>query len=339
MKSNLEFISTRNMSKDDWLKYRDTGVGASEVGTILGLNPYKASIQLFYEKIGMTNKWNIENMAMFAGTELEAVVANWWQYWDGTMESMIENFRANNIVRKCQRVNAYVRNPKYPYLFVSLDRKINKTDRGEGALEVKTLSGYVADQWESGIPMSHIVQVQTQIMVCEFDFGELAVLKDGRNFDVYPFDTMPEVQNTIWERVKDFWDRVLEARKYVNEKFEAERTFNLQKAQEMEGKIAEFEPEPDGSDAYKDYLKEKYRNPTTSERIGTNLELNEAIKELKVIEQIKELKEQRQLHQNKLKKAMGDVQSLEFGANGRVTWRKAKDGSRRFLNKIKENEQ
>lgn len=114
------------MSQDDWLSYRYSGIGASEVGTIMGLDDYKSSIELYYEKIGQGSRYTLENLAMFLGKEQEDFIASIWQHWDGTVEGMIANYRAGKIVRRCQRVNAYVRNPKYPWLFVSLDRKINK---------------------------------------------------------------------------------------------------------------------------------------------------------------------------------------------------------------------
>ena len=140
---------------------------------------------------------------------------------------MIENFRTQNKVRKMQRVNAYIQNPKFPWLFVSLDRKINKhidedgKERGNGALEIKTISSYEADKWEAGIPPGHVVQVQTQLMVTGWKYGELAVLKDGRFFDVFPFDKHAGVCREIAMQTKSFWLRVESARKCLTQKFEA----------------------------------------------------------------------------------------------------------------------
>ena len=49
---NLIYTSTVNMAPDDWLMFRNRGIGASEVGYIMGLSPYKSNVELFYEKIG-----------------------------------------------------------------------------------------------------------------------------------------------------------------------------------------------------------------------------------------------------------------------------------------------
>ena len=41
-----------NIDKDknyeEWLAFRQTGLGASDIGTLMGLNPYKSKIELFF---------------------------------------------------------------------------------------------------------------------------------------------------------------------------------------------------------------------------------------------------------------------------------------------------
>jgi len=52
MHTGIKRVSTLGMSREDWLKYRLNGIGASEVGAVMGLNKYEASITLFQKKIG-----------------------------------------------------------------------------------------------------------------------------------------------------------------------------------------------------------------------------------------------------------------------------------------------
>jgi len=337
MKSKLELIPTGGMDREEWLNYRHTGIGASEVGAILGLDDYTSSLELYYYKVGEVAKFDTESMAAFMGREQEDLIARLWQYWDGDEDSMIRNFRAGQIVRKCQRVNAYVRNPDFPWLFVSLDRKINRTaGKGEGTLELKTLGSWEADKWEAGLPPKHVVQVQAQVGVCEFDFGEMAVLLDGRRMDVFPF----EKSATIWEhvvtRTKDFWDRVVQGRKFVNEKYHAMTQFNQKRVDELTAEIDRLAPEPDGTLAYADYLAKRFQKPSSAERKGTPAELLAAQEHKRVTDQLKEIQEIKNLHENTLKKGMGDVcQCLDFGTDGKVYWHKTEKGSRFFRNKVK----
>lgn len=337
MKSKLILVDTRTMNQEDWLKYRKRGIGASEVATIMGLNPYKSSIELFYEKIGEELGYSIENIAMFLGKEQEPLIADMWQYWGGDTESMINNYRTGNIVRKCQRVNAYVHNPDYPHLFVSLDRKINRYEkRGEGALEIKTIAGYESDKWEGGIPPSNVIQVQTQLLVCEFDYGELATLKNGREFDVLPFDRNETIIAAIIERTMEFWRRVEQAREIVTKRFEAQRNFNYAEVEHCNAYLQQIEPEPDGSEAFNNFLKEKYRIALPGERQGTIVELEDARAHKDAKGRIKELEDQARLFENKLKNTIRDgCDKLDFGINGYVSWKTDSNGTRRFLNKTK----
>jgi putative phage-type endonuclease len=318
------------MNRDEWLSYRHTGIGASEVGAVLGLDDYTSSLELYYYKIGEVPKFDTESMASFVGKIDEPKIAKMWQYWDPANPdelTMIRNFQAGKIVRRCQRVNAYVRNPAYPWLFVSLDRRIMRYDaRGEGTLELKTISGWEADKWEAGLPPKYIIQVNTQMLVCEFIFGEMALLQDNRKFFVYPFDLSDNIKQHIITKTRDFWDRVEKGRKLVNDQ---------RRVDECQREIDQLAPEPDGTLAYADFLADRFGKPNKLERVGSLEELDIARQLLDVTGRVKELQEVKNLHESTLKRAMADVQVLNFGKDGKVYWSTTDAGRRIFRNKLK----
>jgi putative phage-type endonuclease len=337
MKSSLLLTSTAGMSNEEWLRFRKRGIGASEVGTVMGLNPYKSSIELFYDKIGEELGYNVENMAMFLGKEQEPLLADMWQYWGGSPESLIKNYREGKIVRKCARVNAYIQNPDYPWLFVSLDRRIVKAStHTEGALELKTIAGYESDKWEAGIPPSHVVQVQTQCLVPCFDYGELATLKNGREFDVVPFKYNANICQGIVDRTQKFWQRVVRAREVATARYEATRNFNQKLVDECNAELQSIEPEPDGSESFANFLKEKYRIARPGEQMGTLAELAIARKHMDLKNRITELQNDMRLQENTLKMSLRDgADRLEWGKDGYITWKTDVNGVRRFVNKVK----
>lgn len=351
MKSNIRLVPTKDMTQDQWLAYRVNGIGASEVGVILGLSPYKASIQLFYEKIGEVPAHNVESLAKFLGKEQEPFLADMWEYWQYDIEDMqdaqmqmIRNYQRGNKIRRCKRVNAYAHNDKYPHLFVSLDREINQyfdvvrqVERGNGALELKTMGGYESDKWESGIPPVMIMQVNTQMLVCEYDYGEIAILKDNREFFVLPFERSPTICEMIVEKTTEFWAKVEQGKILATQKFEAQRNFNYKLVEEVDKELATLEPEPDGSDAFNNFLKEKYKIALPGERIGSPQQLADAQAHKEIASRIKELGDAKQLHENRLKNDLGHEggDKFDFGANGYVSWKSDTNGVRRFLNKVK----
>ena len=56
-------ISTLNLSKEDWLRYRKCGITGTDAGAILGVNPYRSAFQVYCDKNSETIE-NIDNEAM-----------------------------------------------------------------------------------------------------------------------------------------------------------------------------------------------------------------------------------------------------------------------------------
>ncbi len=335
MKRHLIIEPTEGLSRDQWLMRRKRGIGASDVPTILGYNQYRSPIELWYERLDARPNFNVESMASFMGLYHEDAVADMWQYWQGSEAGMIENYRKGNIVRKCRRIHASVSNPAFPWLYVSLDRIINKTEeKGEGALEIKTIAGYEANKWESGIPLGHVLQLMTQIMVCEFEWGEIATMKDGRNFEILPFDFNPNIGKQIETETWAFWNTVIEGRKITTQKYEAVKSCNMKLADELQAQLEALEPPPDGSEAYEQFLKQKYRQSTLHVGVikGSDADFLIAEEHKRLKAKIKELQTSARLCENTLKNKIKDGLKLDFANQGYVSW----DGNpRKLLNKIK----
>lgn len=340
MKSELIYTYTRDMTNEDWLKFRKRGFGASEIGAILGLSEYTSALQIFYEKINPSIGYKFENIAMFMGNETESFIGKLHQYWDGDEESMIRNYRNGNIVRRNQRVNAYIQNPKWEHLFVSLDRKINRYKKDgiwqdEEVLEIKNMSGFVKQKWEHGIPPSYMAQVQQQLLVTDLTHGELAIMIDGRNFEVFRFERNDEFCNHIITQSTDLWQRIKKAKSLKTQLYEAELNFNQRLQNEIKEEIINLEPDVNGTISLNDFLNDKYKKGTSGERIGTYNQLEWAKKHKALHEQKKSLETELRMYENKLKNSMKDIEVLNFQDDGKVYWTNTKSGRRYFRNKIK----
>lgn len=340
MNSNLIVTSTENMTPKDWLHFRNRGLGASEIGAVLGFSDYCSPMQKFDEKTSLNQRPRFENLAMFLGKRAENLNAEMWEYWDGSEEGMMTNYYLGRKLRRCRKINAYVQNPKYPWLFVSLDRIINKhvwkgRSFGEGALELKNLSTYEVQKWKEGIKTESLLQVQTQMKVCGFEYGELAVKQDDRKYTVYPFERNEELCEQIIDQTHDFWhNRVLPARKLQTQIFHAKQNFNQKLAEDLEGQLQHLEPEPTGDDSVSDFLSEKYRKGVRGEREGTTIELQLAQTHAEKKAELKEVERQVREAENKLKNSMKEVEVLNFGNDRKIFWTNTKVGNRVFRNKI-----
>jgi putative phage-type endonuclease len=322
---------------DDWKNFNFPCFGASEMGIVVGESKYTSSVDLFYEKVGVRQRTREENQKMFWGKQHEPTIADKWQYWpaeNGSAELMIENFNNGKIERRCRNINFYVQNTDAPWIFASLDRIINKTvKKPEGALECKTISGWYSKQWLSGTPFEHIVQIMTQMGVTGLMYGELALLIDGNEMEVLPFDHNEDIWSNIKIKSLIFYQKIKKAIAY----YILLQVCNPVMRPSLQAGIDALAPDPDGSVSYENYLKERYSLDNGMQCTGGEIELLFAKRHEMIKQKIKILMDQRRLCSNFLKNMMKENQTMGFGDldSGSVTWRKIKSGSRPFKVNLK----
>ncbi len=333
----------------EWHQYRKTGIGGSEISTILGLNKYDTVARTYYEKIGEVEPRNIDNAKMFFGRYMEDKIAEIWAYYDGTPDGWIENFKNNKIIRQCRSVNGIVVNPEYPWLFASLDRVMNKKGginmltgealKTEAVLEIKTLSYWSSQMWEDSIPISYLLQVHQYMIILESDYAEIAILKDGNEFMVEKINRDEELCKRIIDISKSFWyNLVVPGQKAAEMKRQAVAEANISEIEKWETEIQKFEPEPDNTEAYTAFMSERFLKERQT--VEGTIELYDLCKRDKVLNGVKGLiDDERTGIKNILIKALVDsgAEQIDFGKVGTCDWAERKGAKNRtFNNRIKE---
>lgn len=190
----MSYTIIRPKDRQAWLKDRESGIGSSEVGTILGLNPWETPLQLWRRKKGIDLP-KPENFAMKAGHYLEDAVSKF--YSDETGKEIIKASAGDWLI---------VNNEK-TFLRVSPDRTYwipgrPKSDRNKGIVECKTTQMEV----DADNPPQHwFAQLQYQLGVAELEQGALAWLTMGRNFGYRDFTFDKEFYDWMVEEVEKFW--------------------------------------------------------------------------------------------------------------------------------------
>ena len=192
-------IIIRPKSREEWLEHRKTGIGSSEVATIVGLNPWETPYQLWRRKLGLDPAKD-ETFAMKAGHYLEDAVAQFWH--DETGCEIIKRSSGDWLIANKER----------PYLQVSPDRTywlpgMTKNNTNKGILECKTTQSQIdADD----LPKPWFCQVQYQLGVAELEHGSLAWLCSGREFGYKDMEFVPDFFAWLVEEVDKFWrDNIL----------------------------------------------------------------------------------------------------------------------------------
>jgi putative phage-type endonuclease len=348
MRSDL-IITRIPVHTPEWHEYRKSGIGGSELSTVLGLNKYDTVTRTFYEKIGMVEPRREDNAKMFFGRYMEDNIAEIWKYYDGSTDGYIENYKNKKIIRDCRKVNGFVVNPSYPWLFASLDRVMNISGginlltgeklTTEAVLECKTLSYWSSQMWTDGIPISYLIQVHVYMIVIETDYAEIAILKDGNEYMVEKIQRDDELCKRIIDISKGFWyNRVVPAQQAYRKKIEAEKTGNIAEVEKWEAEIQRYEPEPDHSEAYTTFMSERFLKERES--VEGTIELFDLAKKDKVLNGIKGIiDDERTGIKNILIKALTDARAeqIDFGKLGTCDWGERKGAKNRtFNNRIRE---
>jgi len=187
-------INIKHLSREEWLQERQSGIGGSDAGTILGVNKWKSKTQLFFEK---TNP------------ELKQEVDNEYIYWGNVLEDIVAKEFENRTGKRVRRDNRMLRHPEHDFMLANMDRVVV----GEKALlECKTTSQYNKDLWEGDdIPAQYLCQVQHYMAVTGYKKAYIAVLLGGNTFIWKEIDRDEELINILIEAEKDFWENNVQA--------------------------------------------------------------------------------------------------------------------------------
>lgn len=180
-------VSTIDLPKTDWLKYRKKGITGTDAGAICGLNPYSSAFQIYQDKITDEIE-EFDNESMRQGRDLEEYVARRFSEETGL---------------KVRRANAIFQNEENPFMLADFDRLIVGQKAG---LECKTVSPYSSDKWNDGnIPLHYQMQVQHYLAVSGFDCWYIAAVVFGREFLIRKIERDEELINYLIDIERGFW--------------------------------------------------------------------------------------------------------------------------------------
>jgi len=303
-------IDKRGLSHEQWLRARNNFIGASEVGTILGLNDYESTLEMFHRKVSVIDSFKPEQLSTYSGHCLEPVIyEKYWKFYDPsnpTHERLVENAVARNVMRTARRVNFTLVSKEYPWLSCSLDYAMDPNRFTEpGPLDCKASLSWVSRMYEGDVHPGYLAQMTSQMLITGWQYSELGFLLDGRYPSFIPVPRHIGIEDAIIKETKKFWEMVLEGRKIW------QRT-DLSESDRLQN-LVQFEPEITGSHALEDYLKERYKsNYKAGRMVGTPEILECAIRYLKCTEEINGIDTKKTLEGNMLRKLFLDAKIDEI---------------------------
>lgn len=170
-----KILDKTGMTEEQWQEYRgqQKGIGGSEVSIILGLNKWKSKFLLWLEKTGQTPRAEVSNEFVEWGNILEPVIRDKFQRATG--------FEVTE--------NPWVMcHDEHDWMIANIDGEvINPNLSGKGVLEIKTTSEHNKREWEVGVPVHYLAQVQHYLAVMgeEYTYAYVAVLIGGNHFKYF----------------------------------------------------------------------------------------------------------------------------------------------------------
>ena len=184
-------VAEAEKDHNKWLEVRNKGIGGSDAGTIMGINPYRSRLSLWMEKTGKQEPKDLsDNEAVEWGIRNEPTIASWFAEKTGKK------------LRKC----GTMQNNKHPWLLANVDRLIDGENAG---LEIKTAGVKQSHRWDGEeVPDEYYCQCQHYMLVTGCETWYIAVLIGG-NKAIYK--EVPRNQDFIDELFRaeaGFWTLV-----------------------------------------------------------------------------------------------------------------------------------
>lgn len=185
-------MSVATFDRAQWLKDRKSGIGASEVATILGLNPYASAWDVWADKMDIIENWE-GNEATDLGNRFERVILD----------------IAEKDLGKLSR-NVRIKHPSLP-VAATLDAKVDSTTEpveGKTTGLVGPVYGEWGDKGSDVIPETYLIQAHTQLLcVPSASVCHVYALIPGRGVVPYQIPRSDRICELIGNFVADWWEK------------------------------------------------------------------------------------------------------------------------------------
>lgn len=173
------------------IENRSGYIGGSDIGTIMGVNPWKSPYTLWAEKTGLIQPEDLsDNDAVWFGTKEEDIIAERF-----TMKTGLK-VRKSNYAYGCL---------EFPFLKGHVDRLASK---GKWGLEIKTTSSWNKTKYDEGeVPEAHWWQCQFYMFVTGYNLWYLATKRDNR-FYITKIARDDEAITRMLITCREFWEHI-----------------------------------------------------------------------------------------------------------------------------------
>ena len=274
------------LSKKEWLEYRQKGIGGSDISAIVGINPWKSALAVYYEKTEKVPELEAENLPAELGLFLEPFLSIKLEKW------LLEN---EGVERSVWKESYILQHPTNPIALANLDGYLLSSPTDVYAIvEFKTTSERNYLQWkDENLPSQYYLQIQWYLYVTNCKKCYLAFLIGNNKFNVTIIERNNEVIEQMVEKANYFWKNFIEKK---------------------------VPPAPSGDDSSKEILDKMYKAEEGKEIILENKLVDSVKTILDLKKKVTEMTQEIESNQQLIKAEMGTA-TLAHCGDYVITWK------------------
>ena len=178
------------------LEARRSSVGSSDVGAVLGVDPFRSAYDVWLDKTGQLEPDTSTNKAAEAGNLLENGVLDWAEEQLGKIER-----------------NVHIDVPN-THLSVNTDARLIATGEPVEAKTSGLFNFFGGDEWgddhTDGVPDRVILQASCHMIAMESGICHIPALIGGRGFAMFQVARDNSICDYLLKGVEEFWQHVVD---------------------------------------------------------------------------------------------------------------------------------
>ena len=189
LQDNEKLSTLTFLNDEDWLELRTKGIGGSDIGAIMGLNPHSSPLKVYKQKVEGFREDLSSNIYVKKGKELENLI----------LTNYVKPY-FKKLGYEVGKPDFMMINSDYPFFRANVDGIAydNSLDYHENIIvEIKWVSEWAEVNWNkpeyNGIPASYYAQVQLYMLVTGAKSAVVCALFDKNwemNYFIVPRDEM-----------------------------------------------------------------------------------------------------------------------------------------------------
>lgn len=182
LQGNSKLVTLNFSNEEDWLEIRTKGIGGSDIGTIMGINPHSSPLKIYKQKVEGYREDLSDNIFVRKGKDLENVI----------LTNYVQP-KLSKLGYTVGKPDFMIVNTDYPYFRANVDGiafKESTSYEDNMIVEIKFVSTFAEVNWNGpdycGIPASYYAQVQLYMLVTGAKSALVCALFDS-DWDVHYF--------------------------------------------------------------------------------------------------------------------------------------------------------